>query len=199
MVYSNSPIPSVETYRAEALTNFNSDLSQGIASLPKRIMVLGSSDIIALENISHLRDFKIFQYENPHFVIRSGIYQDFSLIATSDNLAESSFFDLRNLFVKRIENPILFLKIKDLLEMDSSTFHSNLEEFALEMKIFRTVKNTLRKDEMSADFIYQNQLNFRKSLEADLFDFLRNSVSKQQIKPEDTLKRAIQIIRSTGK
>ena len=83
--------------------------------------------------------------------------------------------------------------------MDSSTFHSNLEEFALEMKIFRTVKNTLRKDEMSADFIYQNQLNFRKSLEADLFDFLRNSVSKQQIKPEDTLKRAIQIIRSTGK
>ena len=82
MVYSNSPIPSVETYRAEALTNFNSELSQGITSLPKRILVLGSSDIIALENVSHLGDFKIFQYENPHFVIRSGIYQDFSLIAT---------------------------------------------------------------------------------------------------------------------
>ena len=195
MVYSTPPTPTVESYKQQALEDLNADLSLGILAFPRKILVLGNKDIRVFQEASHLVDFEIYQYDNPHFVLRSGLYQEFSLIAACDDLFQSSFWDLKSLFERKTKNPFLFFKIDDLLEMENSEFESNLLNLSVEIKIHQIVKDTLGKDEITSDSSYQSRLNDKNVLEGELQNFLRRSVAENR-KPEETLEQAIKIIRS---
>lgn len=195
MVYSTPPTPTVESYKQQALEDLNADLSQGILAFPRKILVLGNKDIRIFQEASHLVDFEIYQYDNPHFVLRSGLHQEFSLIAACDDLFQSSFWDLKSLFERKTKNPFLFFKIDDLLEMENTEFESNLLNLSVEIKIHQIVKNTLGEDEITSDSSYQSRLNDKNVLEGELQNFLRRSVSENR-KPEETLDQAIKIIRS---
>ncbi len=147
MVYSTPPTPTVESYKVQALEDLNADLSQGILAFPRKILVLGNKDIRVFQEASHLVDFEVYQYDNPHFVLRSGLHQEFSLIAACDDLFQSSFLDLKSLFERKTKNPFLFFKIDDLLAMKKSEFESNLQNLSVEIKIHRIVKDTFCEDE----------------------------------------------------
>ena len=195
MVYSTPHSPTVESYKEKALEDLNLQLSQNILAFPRKILVLGNGDISAFQKASHLNDFQICQYDNPHFVLRTGLYQEFSLMAAGDDLFQSSFLDLKGLFKRKSENPFLFFKIDDLLEMENSEFDSNLLNLSVEIKIHQIVKNTLGEDEIVSDIAYQSRLNDKNALEGELQNFLRRSVAEKR-KPEETLDQAIKIIRS---
>jgi hypothetical protein len=195
MVYSTPHSPTVESYKEQALEDLNLQLSQNILAFPRKILVLGNKDISAFQEASHLDDFQICQYDNPHFVLRTGLHQEFSLMAACDDLFQSSFLDLKGLFERKSENPFLFFKVDDLLEMENSEFGSNLMNLSVEIKIHQTVKNTLGEDEIDSDIAYQSRLNNKNALEGELRNFLRRSVAEKR-KPEETLDQAIKIIRS---
>ena len=155
---------------------------------------MGNKDIRVFQEASHLVDFEIYQYDNPHFVLRSGLHQEFSLIAACDDLFQSSFWDLKSLFERKTKNPFLFFKIDDLLEMENSEFESNLLNLSVEIKIHQIVKDTLGKDEITSDSSCQSRLNDKNVLEGELQNFLEDQFENR--KPEETLDQAIKIIRS---
>jgi len=196
MVYSTPPTPTVESYKVQALEDLNADLSQGILAFPRKILVLGSKDIRVFQEASHLVDFEVYQYDNPHFVLRSGLHQEFSLIAACDDLFQSSFLDLKSLFERKTKNPFLFFKIDDLLAMEKPEFESNLQNLSVEIKIHRIVKDTFCEDEISLGGACHNRLNGTSTLEGELQNFLRQAVAVKNRKPEETLEKAIKIIRS---
>ena len=199
MVYSTPPTPTVESYREQALEDLSTDLSQGILAFSKKILVLGNKDIRVFQEASHLVDFEVCQYDNPHFVLRSGLHQEFSLIAACDDLFQSSFLDLKRLFERKTKNPFLFFKIDDLLAMRKSEFESTLRNLSVEIKIHRVVKDTFSDDDISSSSSCPSRLKDKSALKGELRTFLRQSIAAKNRKPEETLEKAIQIIRSQPK
>ena len=112
------------------------------------------------------------------------------------DLFQSSFLDLKSLFERKTKNPFLFFKIDDLLGMEKPEFESNLQNLSVEIKIHRIVKDTFCEDEISSGGACHNRLNGTSTLEGELQNFLRQAVADKSRKPEETLEKAIKIIRS---
>ena len=91
MVYSTPPTPTVESYREQALEDLSTDLSQGILAFSKKILVLGNKDIRVFQEASHLVDFEVLSIRQPTLRSRSGLHQEFSLIAACDDLFNQVF------------------------------------------------------------------------------------------------------------
>jgi hypothetical protein len=80
--------------------------------------------------------------------------------------------------------------------MEKSEFESNVRNLSVEIKIHRIVKDTFCEDDISSSSACHNRLNGTSTLEGELQNFLRQAVSVKNTKPEETLEKAIKIIRS---
>ena len=95
MVCENSPTPySLELLKKEALKNLCS--IQHNFPNPDRILIVGSERKGSWRSLSLLDKFDIEFVDSVHYMLRSGIYQNYSLFGFEDTSYEVSIDDFRH-------------------------------------------------------------------------------------------------------
>jgi len=198
MVCANSPIPySLELLKKEALKNLCS--IQHNFPKPDRILIVGSESKGSWRSLSLLDKFDIEYVDSVHYMLRSGIYQNYSLFGFEDTSYEVSKDDFKALLSARTSNSIMILAYNQLKEMTNDHFNSLLSEMNAENLIQNAISR-IEKDMVNLnsrnDFEFNyNHRDFKSDSEKALKEYLRSHLDTQFEKPEEILKGAINLIR----
>ena len=113
--------------KKEALIHLDSLVPQ--ICQPNRILVIDSVNSNSWKLIPALSGFEVEFVESVHYILRSGIYQKFTIFGIPENCAEISPEDFEKLLNLRLLSPVAVLGYNQLKEMTMITcnlFYKNL-------------------------------------------------------------------------
>jgi len=198
MVCANSPLPShLDSLKQEAISYLHSLIDE--TPQPFRILIFDSNNKDSWKSIPALQGFEFHFVNSAHYVLRSGIYQDYSLFGISENCSEISQEDLKNLISIRTSLPFLVLGFSQLEEMSTRHFESLLAQQNSENIIQQTLYR-IEEVRGSLNFYRPHDYDGRQrgiNMETQLMlkEFLRTHMQDKAKKPEEILKEAINLIR----
>lgn len=197
MVCAKSPtLTTFDTLKKEALIHLDT-LAPQICQ-PNRILVIDSVNPNSWKLIPALSGFEVEFVESVHYILRSGIYQKFTIFGIPENCAEISPEDFEKLLNLRLLSPVAVLGYNRLREMTTDHMQSLLQELNSEDQIQRTVTH-IEKTRGSLDSISLdgsgNKRIRQMDTESTLREFLRSHIRSNVNNPETILKGAIELIR----
>ena len=116
MVCANSPAPySLESLKKDAIKN----LYSVEYSTPEiaRILIIGTERKFSWKSLSVLDKFGVDFVDSVHYMLRSGIYQNYSLFGFEETSYEVSVDGLKELLKARSSNSKMILEFNQLKEM----------------------------------------------------------------------------------
>lgn len=198
MVCANSPAPySLESLKKDAIKNLYS-VEYNTPEIA-RILIIGTERKFSWRSLSVLDKFGVDFVDSVHYMLRSGIYQNYSLFGFEDTSYEVSVDGLKELLKARTSNSKMILEFNQLKEMTYDHFRSLLSEINAEHRI-QSVVSRMEKDlgdlniPGGSEFDF-NQRVFESNTESILREYLRSHIKDKNQKPENILKGAINLIR----
>ena len=198
MVCANSPAPySLESLKKDAIKNLYS-VEYNTPEIA-RILIIGTERKFSWRSLSVLDKFGVDFVDSVHYMLRSGIYQNYSLFGFEDTSYEVSVDGLKELLKARTSNSKMILEFNQLKEMTYDHFRSLLSEINSEYRI-QSVISRMEKDLgglniPSRSEFDSNQRVFESNTESILREYLRSHIKDKDQKPENILKGAINLIR----
>ena len=203
MVYPTSLSPSLQTIQEETLSRLKSEIAENSRYLQRQILVIGENADGFVNSLPASKDFDIISVPNVHFTLRSGIFQDFSFFALADDDPHVNASDLEHLLSARLRRPIEIFTFSQLKELDLIILNEKFRNIESDTRIFHAVRDSLHHENSTfpaPHYVQRNDKFDREgSLENRLFQFLKSSIQENKDFPEETLKGAINIIRSPKK
>ena len=198
MVCANSPAPySLDSLKKDAIKNLYS-VEYNTPEIA-RILIIGTERKFSWRSLSVLDKFEVDFVDSVHYMLRSGIYQNYSLFGFEDTSYEVSVVGLKELLKARTSNSKMILEFNQLKEMTNDHFRSLLSEISSEHRI-QSVIALMEKDlgdlniPSGSEFDF-NQRVFESNTESILREYLRYHIKDKDQKPENILKGAINLIR----
>ena len=192
MVCAKSPtLTTFDDLKKEALIHLDTFAPQ--VCQPNRILVIDSVNPNSWKLIPALSGFEVEVVESVHYILRSGIYQKFTIFGIPENCAEISPEDFEKLLNLRVLSPIAVLGYNRLREMTTDHMQSLLQELNSEDQIQRTVTH-IEKTRGSLDGLDNKRIR-QMDTESTLREFLRSHIRSNVNNPETILKGAIELIR----
>ena len=134
MVCANSPAPySLESLKKDAIKNLYS-VEYNTPEIA-RILIIGTKRKFSWRSLSVLDKFGVDFVDSVHYMLRSGIYQNYSLFGFEDTSYEVSVDGLKELLKARTSNSKMILEFNQLKEMTYDQFRSLLSEINSEYRI----------------------------------------------------------------
>jgi len=203
MVYSTSLSPSFQIIQERALSRLKSEIAENPRYLKRQILVIGGNVHELEESIAASKDFEIISVPSVHFALRSGIFQDFSFFAIADNYPHANARGLEQLLSTRLSKSFEIFTLSELKEMDLMFLNEKFRNIETDTRISHAVRDSLHqesKSDISPYYNHRNEKTERKGSQGNrLFQFLKSSIQENKDFPEETLKGAINIIRSPKK
>ena len=192
MVCAKSPtLTTFDTLKKEALIHLDTLAPQ--VCQPNRILVIDSVNPNSWKLIPALSGFEVEFVKSVHYILRSGIYQKFTIFGIPENCAEISPEDFEKLLNLRVLSPVAVLGYNRLREMTTDHMQSLLQELNSEDQIQRTVTH-IEKTRGSLDGLDNKRIR-QMDTESTLREFLRSHIRSNVNNPETILKGAIELIR----
>lgn len=198
MVCANFPLPThLDSLKEEAISHLHSLIDE--TTQPFHILIIDSKNKDSWKSIPALQGFEFHFVNSAHYVLRSGIYQNYSLFGISENCSEISQEDFKNLISLRTSLPFLVLGLSQLEEMSTRHFESLLNQQNSENIIQQTLSR-IEGVRGSLNFYHPNDYDGRErgiNMETQLMlkEFLRKHMQGKGKKPEKILREAIDLIR----
>ena len=192
MVCAKSPtLTTFDDLKKEALIHLDTFAPQ--VCQPNRILVIDSVNPNSWKLIPALSGFEVEFVKSVHYILRSGIYQKFTIFGIPENCAEISPEDFEKLLNLRVLSPVAVLGYNRLREMTTDHMQSLLQELNSEDQIQRTVTH-IEKTRGSLDGLDNKRIR-QMDTESTLREFLRSHIRSNVNNPETILKGAIELIR----
>ena len=198
MVCANSPAPySLESLKKDAIKNLHS-VEYNTPEIA-RILIIGTERKFSWRSLSVLDKFGVDFVDSVHYMLRSGIYQNYSLFGFEETSYEVSVDGLKELLKARSSNSKMILEFNQLKKMTYDHFRSLLSEINAEHRI-QSVVSRMEKDlgdlhiPCGSEFDF-NQRVFESNTESILREYLRSHIKDKDQKPENILKGALNLIR----
>lgn len=186
-----------EDLKAEALSHLTSSKNQTLA--PNRILIIDPQNKGKWESISILKQLHLDFVKSIHYVLRSGIHQNYSLFGLSDELPGVTRKDSEKLIKARSKSSVLFFELSEVINMQKEQFDFLMNQLDSENRIQYAISQIEKKRRHSnLSNPYGPQLYQRDNLicrEGTLQEFLRSHVQPREPKPEKILEEAVKIIR----
>ena len=198
MVCANSPAPySLDSLKKDAIKNLYS-VEYKTPEIA-RILVIGTERKFSWRSLSVLDKFEVDFVDSVHYMLRSGIYQNYSLFGFEDTSYEVSVDGLKELLKARTSNSKMILEFNQLKDMTYDHLRSLLSEINSEYRI-QSVISRMEKDLgglniPSRSEFDSNQRVFESKTESILREYLRSHIKDKDQKPENIIKGAINLIR----
>ena len=201
MVCEKSPSPElINSLKKDVLSHYESCLVNKTAPFPSSILILESGKREKWRGLKSLSSLKLYFADSIHTVIRSGFYQNFMLFGLSEDNSYISPTDLESILNNRSKNTLTVFEYSKLREMKPEYLRNHLSEIESDYRIRHSVDHISSKlkilNSQQTDSASLININSFSSIKNELELYLKSKSRLSRIKPEQTLKKAISIIRS---
>ena len=197
MVCANPPtLTNLESLKEEALNHLSSSTNQ--ISKPIRILIVDSNNRDSWLSLPALKECRVDFVSSVHYLLCTGVYQNYFLFGISDESHEVSHKDFENLISSRMQSPSMVLTDKQLKDMTPDQFDSLLAELDSECRIQNTIlhlENTRGDLNSLGSLSYNLNHRVQSNTETALKEYLRSYICGKNEKPEQILREAISLIR----
>ncbi|MDA8990331.1 hypothetical protein N9H45_02230 [Opitutales bacterium] len=200
MVYATSPTPSFQTIKEKALSLLHSGNLKNSIFLNRKILVIGTDSAKLEESVPKDLNFDISYAPSVHFILRTGVFENFSFFVIQDHSFHPTFLDVEKLLHARVQKPIKVISFSNFKEMNEQTLENDFIDLETDTKIHYSINKSLKDDNFTRSHFQESENRINSyQLESELFQFLKSSLNENYDLPEHTIEKAIKIIRSSNK
>jgi hypothetical protein len=205
MYYPKSPDSVLGIVTDEDFRTLKSSVSKQPTKIRQKILIIDAKDPRSWHALNCLKGFDLCFGTSVHYLLRTGLFQDFSIFAISENSAFISRNDLETLLAARCTGAYSVFDYSYLSKISSSDFLALFDELTAKDKIHSAVstfleqRNKESKSSASISCSYRLDSNELSEKHTQLSLLLRETVMRNENSPEEILRSSIKLIRESNK
>jgi hypothetical protein len=199
MFYATSPTPSFQAVKENAISLLHSGKIRNSTFLNRKILVIGKDSKKLKDSVPKSFDFDISFAPSIHFILRSGIFENFSLFVIQDDSFHPTYLDVEKLLFNRMNKPIKVIPFNKFMKTTKQDLENEFIDLETNTKIHYSIEKSLHDENFTRSNFQEseNRINTYQ-LHSELFQLLKSSIKENKDLPEVTLTQAIKVIRPSN-
>ena len=193
-----TPLHSSEfkTLKEETFSVFESTAKHSAKSRVKKMLIIDKDETDKWKSLGLLNDIELHFADSIHSIIRSGLYQNFTLFGLPQSSPYISCKDFEKLLLKRSVGPVVIFEFPKLRNLDVSEFKMLISEIEHQTRINHSI-NRIERDNYFVKNTFKNSALSDIEIRRELEVFLKSQSRNSNLSPEQTLAKGINLIRSS--